>query len=69
MTVDCQEPTTLVLSDEDHERYLDASAEERRLGEENPAYRKAWLGCLPPSRVEPYAWGPGYVCIPAGAVQ
>ncbi|MCX5206328.1 hypothetical protein OG897_33595 [Streptomyces sp. NBC_00237] len=65
----CPEPATFFLSDENNERYLDAPAEERRLIEQNPEYREVWTDCLPPSRVEPNVWGPGYVCIPEGALQ
>ncbi|MGW7417934.1 hypothetical protein [Streptomyces sp. NPDC054863] len=65
----CPEPVTLVLSDEDHERFLLESPEIRRLIQSDREYRDAWLGCAAPSRVEPNIWGQGYVCIPEGAVQ
>lgn len=67
--VHCPKPATLVLSDENYARFLQATGQERRLIESNSEYRDAWLGCAPPSRVEPNIWGPGYVCIPDGAVQ
>ncbi|MFJ2740733.1 hypothetical protein ACIO3O_13790 [Streptomyces sp. NPDC087440] len=66
---DCPEHGTLIFSNENYARYLDASPDERRLIEQDPAYFEVWSRCLPPHRVEPNIWGPGYVCIPEGAVQ
>ncbi|MER5886198.1 hypothetical protein ABT160_20440 [Streptomyces sp. NPDC001941] len=70
----CPEPGTgtVVLSNEAYETYVRADDDEQLLIMTNPAYREAWLNCLrstEPSHVEPNAWGPGYVCIPDGAVQ
>lgn len=65
----CPEPGTIVLSDENYARFVLESPEEQHLITENSEYRAVWLECLPPSRVEPNLWGPGYVCIPEGAVQ
>ncbi|MFF0745429.1 hypothetical protein ACFYVL_34025 [Streptomyces sp. NPDC004111] len=67
--VHCPKPGTVVMSDESYVRFLMADPEEQQLILTNPEYAKAWTGCLPPDRVEPNMWGPGYVCLPEGAVQ
>ncbi|WP_329117789.1 hypothetical protein [Streptomyces sp. NBC_01465] len=62
-------PSTLVLSNEDYDRFAQASPDEQRLIWDDAAYRSVWLDCLPPNHVEPNMWGSGYVCLPEGAVQ
>ncbi|MFJ9041226.1 hypothetical protein ACIRF8_32265 [Streptomyces sp. NPDC102406] len=63
---------TVVLSNEAHDSLVLTDEDERELILTDPSYREAWLHCLrstQPSHVERNGWGPGYVCIPDGAVQ
>ncbi|CAM5275922.1 hypothetical protein GCM10010329_46390 [Streptomyces spiroverticillatus] len=69
LAADCPEHGTVIMSNETFDRYVAASPDEQRLIMEDPAYFEVWQNCLPPSHVERNAWGPGYVCLPEGAVQ
>ncbi|MFJ4714267.1 hypothetical protein [Streptomyces sp. NPDC088785] len=63
---------TVVLSNEAYDRFVAAGEDERHLILTDPSYREVWLSCLhstAPSHLERNGWGPGYVCIPDGAVQ
>ncbi|MEU6843908.1 hypothetical protein ABZ930_18715 [Streptomyces sp. NPDC046716] len=63
---------TVILSNEAYDSLVRADEDERELILTDPSYREAWLSCLgstQPSHVERNGWGPGYVCIPDGAVQ
>ncbi|MFI6874480.1 hypothetical protein ACIBL6_13655 [Streptomyces sp. NPDC050400] len=63
---------TIVLSDEAFGSFDRADEDEQLLILTDASYREAWLFCLrstEPSHVERNGWGPGYVCIPDGAVQ
>ncbi|MBO1335150.1 hypothetical protein [Streptomyces sp. VRA16 Mangrove soil] len=61
---------TLILSDEDFARFWHASSQEQWLIVHDPQYRATWLDCVPGAgHVERNAWGPGWVCLPDGAVQ
>ncbi|WP_420031515.1 hypothetical protein ACN2WE_00975 [Streptomyces sp. cg28] len=65
-------PGTVLMSNEAHDSFLRADQDEQKLILTDPSYREAWLFCLhstEPSHVERNGWGPGYVCIPDGAVQ
>ncbi|MFD8570519.1 hypothetical protein [Streptomyces sp. NPDC059639] len=62
----------VIMSDEAHDSLVRADQDEQNLILTDPSYREAWLFCLrsaEPSHVERNGWGPGYVCIPDGAVQ
>ncbi|WP_353946879.1 hypothetical protein ABII15_38155 [Streptomyces sp. HUAS MG91] len=61
-----------ILSNEAYDSLARADLDEQHLILTDPSYREAWLSCLgstQPSHVERNGWGPGYVCIPDGAVQ
>ncbi|MEV3854131.1 hypothetical protein AB0J38_07370 [Streptomyces sp. NPDC050095] len=63
---------TVVLSNEAYDGFVRTDKGEQELIVRDPSYREAWLACLgskEPSHVEPNGWGPGYVCLPDGAVQ
>ncbi|MER5950364.1 hypothetical protein ABT127_30410 [Streptomyces sp. NPDC001904] len=63
---------TVVMSNEAYDEFARADQDEQDLILTDRSYREAWLFCLrstEPSHVERNGWGPGYVCIPDGAVQ